>query len=127
MKAQAREVFNANGIALQHVWSVSAIFIDQVTVFLASSSHIVYMSPVASKAPFEQYRRNCSLSTASACLLNDCGVVAVYLLDISTYDKPYAEGLAADYGADSPPPLCQEYSDGEWLSSSRLPFHVAPL
>lgn len=37
MKGQAREVYDAHGIALQHVWSVSAIPIDPITVCLASS------------------------------------------------------------------------------------------
>ncbi len=55
------------------------------------------------------------------------GALAVCLLSVCTYDQPYAEGFAADDGADSPHPLCQECSDGEWLSNSRLPFHVAPL
>ena len=41
MKAQAREAYNANGIALQHVWSVGAIPIDPITVCLASSSYVV--------------------------------------------------------------------------------------
>lgn len=64
MKAQAREVYDAHGIALQHVWSVSVIPIDQSTACLASSSRVVYMSPLAFKAPFEQHRRN---SVTAAC------------------------------------------------------------
>ena len=58
-------------------------------------------------------------------MLNHCGVLAACSLSVCTYDEPDAQGFAAECGAHSPPPLCQEYSDGEWLSSSRLPFHVA--